>query len=179
MKPVRILAILLLMCIIFSGCKNRKEEQKPGLKFPQISSSQVGTAPADVTFSYFGASMTLPPEFSDYSHTPLGEQYDFLYSSSFLGIYGTFVEKSSVEEITSVQQFAQDYAAQQQGEAVQKDGIWSLQYDDLTKNEPHTNLCAFYETQDNYWVITAYCPSQSFEHYNQDMWYYVSSATFE
>ncbi len=177
MKYIRIFTVLLAIGLLFAGCKKNDESKS---NYPQISPDQIGIASTDNTFSHNGVSMTLPSSFSDYTDLPIGQEYSFLYGASTVGISGLEVSKDTVsEEITSLELYAADYANQMSGEATQKDGIWSVQYEDLSQNEPQTYICALYETENAYWIISGYCPSQVFEDYGQDMWVSIASAVFE
>lgn len=177
MKYIRIFAVLLAIGLLFAGCK---ENDEPQMTFPKIPYSQVGIAPTKVTYTHQGVTMELPKDFSDNTQTPSGKNYSFMYGAASMGITGEKVSKNELsEEITSLELFAADYAAALQAEALQKDGFWTVQYEDPSQNEPQMYVCAFYETEDAYWIITSYCPSQTFENYSQDMWQYVTSATFE
>ena len=177
MKYIRIFVLLLAFCLLFAGCKKNDESKS---NYPQITPDQIGSAPTEITFSHNGVSMTLPSSFSDYTDLPVAENYSFLYGASMVGIHGQEIGKDTVaEEITSLELYAADYASHMSGEAEQSEGIWTVQYEDLSENEPQMYVCALYETEDSYWIISAYCPSLVFEDYSQDMLESVTSAVYE
>ena len=169
MRFIRILTLLLVMCLIFTGCKESKN--------PDSSSNENQEA---VDFSRDGVIFDLPEDFTDYSDSPLATNYVFLYASPTVGIYGLKDPSGGLdEEITSLETFVESIAQRYNTEATQKDGIWVISYEDLEQNEPQTIVCAFYEVGDMYWSICSYCPSDLFEDNSEAMWGYVTSVKFE
>lgn len=182
MKYISIIALLLTVCFLFAGCKDGKQKGKNPLEqVPTLHGSlSVETEPQEVTFTHSGVTVTLPGNFQDYTELPLGEQYTFLYAEPFVGLIGIEDIKEDLDDnITSLEAYAAYQASVFGGEAVEKDGLWTLVYEDLTQNEPQKMVCAFYETEQAYWMIQAYCTSDTFETHEEAMWSYVKAPTFE
>lgn len=169
MKYIRNLALLLALCLVFSGCGSSEKSDDLAIENQE-----------PVDFGRGGVILDLPEEFSDYSHTPLAEHYEFLYASPFVGIYGLKDHSGGLdEEISTFEAFTQDIAHRYNTEVIQKDGISVISYEDLEQNEPQMIVCAFYEVGEMYWSICSYCPSDLFAENSDAMWGYVTSVTFE
>ena len=173
-KIFAVLMVAMLLCGLFAGCNNSADEETLPATIPEA------TEPEEKEFLKNGIKFTLPGNFEDYSQAPAGQEYTFLYAGPYNGVYGTEDSKASLpESVKDLASYAAHQATALGGEAVQKDGIWTLTYEDLTKNEPQMFVCAFYEGQDCYWTVTAYCPSQCYEEDQEIMWGYVTAVTFE
>ena len=181
MKYISIIAVLLAMCLLFVGCKNSDQGSEPSQQVPTDPNGvPVETEPQELTFSYNGATVTLPGTFVDYTLMPLAADYTFLYAEAMVGLAGIEDLKEEVDpSVTSLETYAAYRANLVGGEAVQQDGLWTLTYEDLTQNEPQMLVCAFYETERGYWIIQSYCTSDVFENHQADMWNYVKAVTFE
>ena len=62
MKYIRNLALLLALCLVFSGCGSSEKSDDLAIENQE-----------PVDFGRGGVILDLPEEFSDYSHTPLAE----------------------------------------------------------------------------------------------------------
>ena len=170
MKYLRILILLLAFCLLFAGCKNSDSHDPV---------DQTNT-PTEAPFSRGGVRFDLPEDFSDYSELPLGQNYDFLYANSFIGIYGMKDNSGGLdEEISSLEAFVAVQAEKCGAEASKKDNCWVFSYEDLEQNEPQMIVCAIYQVGDYYWSIYSYCPSDLFESNSEAMWGYITSPVFE
>lgn len=181
MKYVSIIAVLLAMCLIFVGCKDNEQTDKPAEQTPiDAPAEPVETEPQEITFSNNSAIITLPATFTDYTEKPIAEGYAFLYGDAMVGLRGTEDQKTDLDEsVTSLESYAAYQASVFGGEAVQQDNLWTLSYEDLSENEPQMLVCVFYETENAFWTVQSYCPSNVFEIHQADMWNYVKSVTFE
>ena len=181
MKYISILAVVLTMCLLFAGCGKNGENQDPNTPAQNIGSSGVEeTEPQEHIFRYNGAQMVLPLDFSDYTLAPIASDYTFLYADAMKGIIGIEERKEEIDPaVTSLESYAAYHAAKFGGEAVQTEGFWTLEYEDLTQNEPQMFVCVFYETERAYWTVKSYCTSDTFETFETVMWDYVKSVTFE
>lgn len=179
MKYVSIIAVLLAMCLMFAGCKDKAQTDPTQLPTDN-SGVPVETEPQEVTFRHNGAVVTLPSSFIDYTLMPLAADYTFLYGDSMVGLSGIEDLKEEIDpSVTSLETYVAYRANLVGGEAVQQDGLWTLSYEDLTQNEPQMLVSVFHETERGYWIIQSYCPSDVFETHQADMWNYVKSVTFE
>ena len=172
MKYIRILVLALTFCLLFAGCKN----DVPDIELPDDFVEE----PTEAPFSRGGVTFDLPEDFSDYSDLPLGERYEFLYASSFVGVYGLKdIAGGLDEEISTFDAFAATLAENRGAEATKKDNYWIYSYEDLEQNEPQMVVCAIYEVGDCFWSIYSYCPSELFAEYSDAMWQYITTAVFE
>ena len=181
MKYISIIAVLLAMCLVFAGCKDNEQTDKPAEQTPTAAPADpVETESQEVTFSNNGAVITLPGTFTDYTGKPIAEGYAFLYGEVMMGLRGIEDQKADMDEsVTSLESYAAYQASVFGGEAVQQDNLWTLSYEDLSENEPQMFVCVFYETENAFWTVQSYCPSNVFENCQADMWNYVKAVTFE
>ena len=168
-----LLSVLLLLSVFLCSCKQDKKDTMTPTAVSTIPQASEPTEP--VHFDTEEVSFVLPGDFTDFTDSPFGQRYDFAYACDFVGVVGISQEKNQEADLAA---YAAAYAAEKGSEAVQKDGFWSVTYEDLTQNEPQTFVCAFYETENKYWTVESYCPSILFENYAEDMWSYVISAKF-
>jgi len=174
-KLLTVVTVIFLLCGMFAGCNNA---ENAGTEAPDTIPQE--TEPPVQHFSKDGVNFTLPTEFKDHTGTPLATDCNFLYSDGYIGLLGIQGDKAAQPEtVTDLATYAADQAAALGGEAVQKDGIWSLVYEDPSQNETQIYICAFYEAENCYWTIKAYCPADMQQTYEETMWDYVTSPTFE
>lgn len=175
-KVLTIVTVIFLLCGVFAGCNNA--ETAPGTDSPVTVPQE--TEPPMQHFSRDGVNFTLPTNFKDHTDTPLAQDCSFLYSDGYIGLLGIQSDKAAQPEtVTDLASYAADQAAALGGEAVQKDGIWSYTYEDPTQNETQIYICAFYEAENCYWTIKAYCTADMQQTYGETMWGYVASPVFE
>lgn len=169
MKTIRIIAVMLLLCLLLPGCKKAEDSQ---------STQPTAAQPTEPTpYARSGAVLELPGDFFDYSDTPLGEGHSFLYGNDLMGIMGDEYSKTETAA-DSLEAFAQSQAEMHGVEATQKDGFWTITYEDPNQNEPQIFICAFHETQSSYWIVSAYCPDRMLEDCQADMWKYATNVQF-
>ena len=179
MKYTSIFAILLIGCLLLVGCNNAEPVKETGSQIPNDQINEE-TEPQTVTFTRMDVTFTLPANFTDYSETPIGAPYDFLYAEAYIGLLGIIdVKEDLSEEINSLESYAASQASALGTQAEEKDGVWMALYEDLEQNEPQMYLCAFYETDTAFWTIKSYCTSDAYENNQDTMWSYVTAATFE
>lgn len=176
MKAFRILTVLLAICMLLCGCKDSHQQTNPS-QSTAAGDIQSGEETQMQTLERNGVRFTLPSDFHDYSESPIGQGHDFLYGNDSLGIVG---DKTAKEDagVASLMEFAAATAAQYGAETSQKDGVWTVSYEDPEANEPQSNLCVFYETEDSFWIIRTYCPTQILDSCREDMWHYATAAEF-
>ena len=58
-------------------------------------------------------------------------------------------------------------------ELAQKDGIWTFTYE----ASGYTYVVTLWETQDAFWTVQAYCPSEDYNSVKDKMWELLSSVT--
>ena len=172
MKFVRISLLILAFCLLFAGCGNANMD----IELPEDSAFE----PTEAPFSRGGVKFDLPEDFSDYSDLPLGQNYNFLYASSTMGIYGMMdIAGGLDEEISTLDTFVAAQAERRGVEATKNENCWTFSYEDLEQNEPQTFVCAIYEVDGCFWSIYAYCPTELFAENGDAMWRYITTPVFE
>lgn len=172
-----ILSVLFLISILLVGCK--KPDTPTENPSVPTQTTVPATEPPRQSFERAGISLELPENFRDYSEYPMSQEYEFLYASDFVGIFAIQESKDTVNEaVTTLETYCTYQASVLSGEAAQNAGIWTITYQDLTQNEPQTYICAVYETEDAYWTVKSYCPSDLYETYKEAMLSYVTAVTF-
>ncbi len=170
-RIITFLTVMLLLLTCFAGCK--------GDSAPNYGPQELQEPlPDELNFSKNGIHFTLPGDFQDHTDGILNQGYTFLYANGSWGIFGT-EETKNPELYPDFSAFVSAKASAMGVEAVEKSGVWTLTYRDDTKNEPETCVRVFYQSESSYWTVTAYCREDVYDIYQEAMWNYVSSATFE
>ena len=169
-KFLQIIAICLLFGVLFPGCKKKQLEEVVPTYGDVIAP---GTEIDEKILERNGVRMILLEEFEDYSESPMGQAYEFLYAAEYVGVYGSRFAKNPQLDLES---FSQYNSAEWCVQAEQKDGVWVVEYVDDTQNEPQAMVCAFYESRDAYWMIQAYCPQELFAQCQEIMYACVLTA---
>lgn len=173
MRKTAIIAAALIG-IFLSGCKAQQ-----GLQVPQQTGVQAVvpnlTVPNIPPIQKTDIRLNLPEEFLDCTESPVGEAYDLLYSNGQMGVGAVCIPMQSVY---TLEQYAGQDAEYYQTELTQKDGFWTLTYEDFDSNEPQTMVNVYYETDDGFWIVQGYCPSESYPMYETEIWQYITGVTF-
>ena len=178
MKKISIIAVVLALILVFVGCKDADKTDRNSGQTP-VDSTEIPeeTEPREIVYERVGVSIRLPETFKDCSELPLGKKYDFLYASEMIGIYGTHIRKDDTAEgIVDLAGFCQQTAASVQGETKEHNGILTVSYVQDSQGEKDQYVCAFFETEIEYVIITAYCPERMYEFYQNDMLSYITEA---
>ena len=174
----KILSVFLLLALLLTAFAGCKAGETPETTAPSPLADP--TEPGEQVFTKNGLKIQLPDFFTDYSDLPIGQGYSFLYAGPYNGVEGIEEKKADMpESVTDLASYAAHQQAIYGGELTQKDGIWTLVYQDPTQNETQTYVCAFYETDAGYWSVKAYCPEDVYATYEADLWSYVTAVTFE
>ncbi len=169
-KLIVLLSVLFLIAACLAGC----EQSTAGGNTPVEPSEDPSTVEQE--FSRHEISFTFPGDFIDYTNTPVGQGYSFLYANSQLGLIGLEEPKEKYPDFAG---FLAAKADELGAEATQKNGFWTLTYIDETQNEPQTMLCIFYESESSFWTVKAYCPEDVYTTYAETMWEYATSAKLD
>ncbi len=168
-KPVIFLLAVCLVLLCFSGCHDQ----------PASGNTPVeATEDPNFYLSKNGIHFTLPEGFQDYSETPLSQNYTFLCSNGHIGLFG-IEEPKEFDRSLNFDGFLKYWENSLGSKATQRDNLWTITCLDTTVNEPQTLLYVFYESLDGFWAVCAYCTEDVFESYQETMWTYASSATFD
>ena len=173
----KISAGIALISLLFSGCKQETPANEGFFeKIPdnnvQVTMPQVAN-PTQPTQKQTSIALNLPEEFEALTPEAGPEQYDSLYSNGQMGIG---VSRKKKPEFGTLEDYAKREADYYRTEALQKDGFWTISYEDTQANEPQTLVTVYYETEECYWQVQGFCPSQSYELYQDQIWQYITGA---
>lgn len=158
-NTVKILAVLMAVCLLFAGCKEKEAKN---------------------SFSKDGLYIAFPDIFTDYCDTPLAEDYDFLFAGDYVGVLGISESKKDMPEtVTDLQSYAGYIAEGYNQQVTEKDGFLTVSYEDLEMNDPQMYVCVFVETENHYWSIRSYCMSDSYENNAEMMWKYITAVEID
>lgn len=142
------------------------------------------TDPEDPTEAEQGVvTIDIPDDFLDYSNTTLASGYAFMYANEDIGIIGVqenkeelylYFEEMDLEGYANL--IAELYALENPAE--EKDGFWTVSYTDDSTGISFTYIGVFYETEADFWHIQAYCMTEQYEEFADDIWQYITSAKF-
>lgn len=168
----KIFIILLAVCLTAActvGCNSNSGGE---------STTAAPTEPPAPTqiLSKSSISFAFPEDFIDYTDSPINDGNTFLFANGSLGLIGNEVSKDNFQSFSD---YIEAQALETESDAIEKDGFWTLTYVDNTQNEPQTTVCVFYEIESSYWTVKAYCPEDVYSIYQETLWKYITSATFE
>ena len=172
----KFVAAAALFGIFLSGCKAQQSPVNPQQTNPSVQAAVPNlTTPEIPEIPGFDIRLNLPETFSNYTGSEFAKDYDLLYSDGRMGIGAICIPMQNVYTL-------EEYAAQDgeyyRTELTQKDGFWTLTYEDFDSNEPQTLVNVYYETEEGFWIVQGYCPSQSYPMYETEIWQYITGATF-
>lgn len=127
--------------------------------------------------------LNLPWDFLNYSGTEMSGEYDILYANADIGIMGIGERKTDIatyfgdKDLVGYAQLIAD-VYEIQNEVVERDGIPVLYYTADANGENYTYTVVFFETEDKFWQIQGGCLTEQFDQYEEDIWQYITSATF-
>lgn len=120
--------------------------------------------------------LNLPTEYEDYTGVPYTEGYHLYYSNGNIDIGCIHLPK---QQDYAFKDYVNQEAEYYRGKLTQKDGFWTLTYEDTDTNEPQTMVNVYYETEDSYWMVQGCCPSQSYAAHEAQIWQYITGASFD
>lgn len=125
--------------------------------------------------------LTIPGSFEDWSSDSVEEGIAFNYAGRKIGICGIFEDKAYLQEFlpdidtqSYAELFVETNALISQVGTV--DGIVTFEYT-VSGDPSATYLCGVFESQENFWVIQAYCEADDFADCKADMWSYIRTVT--
>ena len=160
----KIIAVLLLVCVLLVGCDVSKIlENLP-----------------EKEYSCGDISITLPGNFIDYSGKDEAKDKEFLFASSEIGITGIRENKKELYEMFG-RMDTEGYAEliseinELDATAAQKDGFWHYTYEEENDGDKYTYLNVFHETSTDYWNIQVHCKSDLYTKNAETMWKYATT----
>ena len=155
---MRKLIILLLICsLCLVGC-----------------GAEETTAP----HAYEDLTIRIPTDYIDLSDEEFAASLDFVFGLDPIAINGLREEKSTFEAY-GLEMDLERYgklliaANNQSCQLTQTDGIWNFSYEagDMTY------VVTLWETEDAYWTVQGYCPTENYHKVKKDLWNILSSVT--
>ena len=146
------------------------EETEPEVTEPEATELEQGILTLD-----------LPDGFLDYSNTAVAGDYAFMYVNDEIGILGVqenkeelfaYFEEMDLEGYANL--IAELYGLESTAEQI--DGVWSIAYEAEASGTSYTYVCAFYETEADFWNVQGYCETDKYEQLAEDIWQYITSA---
>ena len=152
-------AILLLLCLILSLAACGHEAAAPSYAFDDLS-------------------IQIPEDYINLSDEEFAAGLDFLFGLDPIAVNGLREEKATFEAY-GLQIDLQTYgkylmkANNVSGELEEKDGILSFSYE----SGDFTYVVTLHESQNAFWTVQAYCPTEDFPKSEEKMWQILSSVT--
>ena len=152
---LRVSLVLLLVAALLCGCSQKQKEK-------HINCNDLY--------------LILPFDFSDFSEEGAKEGLAFNYADTQIGVCGMFENKETLQAfvpdmdaLTYAQVFAETNGLTDVPQTV--DGIPTFTY----AVGGYTYLCGVFESEENFWVVQAYCQEKDFDANREQMWKYISS----
>lgn len=157
LRSLKVLLLLLLTAALLCGCSAAPKEQ-------EILCNEL--------------TLMLPPGFVDFSEDGAEEGLAFNYADVDMGICGSFEEKAYLAQYIpdiDPEKYAQLFLQTNGMDAAveTKDGIPCFTY----TAADYTYLCGVFESNENFWVIQAYCASGDYAAKADAMWNCITSVT--
>ncbi len=172
----KIVAVAALFGIFLSGCNAQRPPVSESQTNPKVQALVPNlTMPEIPQVQKNDIQLNLPEEFFNCTGSQGLEAYDLLYSNGRMGV-GVFC--IPMQNVYTLEEYAIQDAEYYRTELTQKDGFWTLTYEDYESNEPQTMVNVYYETEGNFWIVQGYCPSQCYPLYETEIWQYITGATF-
>lgn len=158
------------------------EATEPEATEPEVTEPEV-TEPEATELKKGVLTLDCPSGFQDYTDTEVAGDYAFMYMSNEIGILGVqenkeelfaYFEEMDLEGYANL--IAELYGLDSIAE--QYDGVWSIAYSSESSGTNFTYVCAFYETEADFWNIQGYCETDKYEELGEDIWQYITSVEF-
>lgn len=137
-----------------------------------------GNDAAMVPHTHDGLTISIPEDFIDLSGEEFAGTLNFVYGLDPIAVNG-LMEPKSTFEACGLELDAQRYgefvimANKVTAELVEKDDILTFTY----ASNGYTYVVTVWETEDAFWTVQAYCPTEDFKASEKDMWKILSSVT--
>ena len=165
-----------LLAVLFCGCKKQQTPDAtnsngdkvqaviPNVTEPELPNKDKNTL-----------SLTLSEDFVDYSDNIAAENYDFLYTNGNIAI--GMICNTKPEHFT-LEDYAMREAEYFQTEMTEKDGFWTIAFEDFDSNDPQMMINVYYENDNSFWTVQGFCLSENYEQYQTQIWQYITSGVF-
>lgn len=156
-KYATLLLVLVLLCASLTGCGNRK---------------------STATYTYDDLTITLPADFIDLSGEAFAAELAFIYGLDPIAINGLRESKSTFAAYgldVDLERYGQLLISSNnvQAKLEQKDDILFFTY---TSNG-FSYVVTLWESEEAFWMVQAYCPTENYNTVKSDIWEILSSVT--
>ena len=137
-----------------------------------------GPEPAAPSYAFDDLSIQIPEDYINLSDEEFASGLDFVFGLDPIAINGLREEKATFEayglslDLESYGNFV-ILANNLSATLEQKDGIHTFSYE----SDGFTYVTTIWETEDAFWTVQAYCPSENYAKAKKDMWNILSSVT--
>lgn len=155
MKKLIILALILCVCL--SGCAHEA---------------------ADPSYAFEDLSIQIPEDYINLTGEDFAQGLQFVFGKDPIALNGLREEKATFAAY-GLQLDLEDYgnllrkANNVQGELKRTDGIWNFSYD----AKGFTYVVTLWETEEAFWTVQSYCPTENYSEVKDQMWKILSSVT--
>ena len=153
----KFLALLLILTLCLTGCSSKTET---------------------TAHSYEDLTIQIPVDYIELTGEEFAEGLDFVFGCDPIAVNGLREEKATFEAY-GLELDLQSYgnllckANNVQGKLQQTEGIWNFSYE----AGEFTYVVTLWETDDAFWTVQAYCPTENYSTAKDDMWEILSSVT--
>lgn len=157
MKKLIALSLLLILCLSLAAC---------------------GPEPAAPSYVFDDLSIQIPEDYINLSDEAFAAGLDFIFGLDPIAVNGLREEKATFQAYgleIDLQRYGDLLmkANNVSGSLGQKDGIWTFSYE----SGDFTYVVTLWETEEAFWTVQAYCPTENFSKAKKDMWEILSSVT--
>ena len=153
----KLFALLLVLSLCLTGC-----------------GSKVETA----AHSYEDLTIHLPTNYIELTGEDFAEGLDFIFGCDPIAVNGLREEKATFQAYgleVDLERYGKLLIAANNvsSQLIQTDGIWNFSY----ASGDMTYVVTLWETEDAYWTVQGYCPTESYHKVKKDIWNILSSVT--
>ena len=130
------------------------------------------------SYAFEDLSIQIPEDYINLSDEAFAADLDFVFGLDPIGVNG-LREKKATFEAYGLELDLEGYSKflmmsnNVSSELVQTDGIWNFTY----TADGFTYVVTLWETQEAFWMVQAYCPTENYAKAKKDMWNILSSIT--
>ncbi len=152
---------LILLLLVFSLCL-------------AACSAEETTAP----HAYEDLTIRIPTDYMELSDEEFAQGLSFVFGKDPIAVNGMREEKATFEAYgleIDLQRYGDLLMKSNnvRGSLEQKDGIWTFSYE----SGDFTYVVTLWETDDAFWTVQAYCPTENYSKADKEMWKILSSVT--
>ena len=137
-----------------------------------------GPEPAAPSYAFDDLSIQIPEDYINLSDKEFASGLDFVFGLDPVAINGMREEKATFQAYgleVDLERYGKLLIAANNvsSQLIQTDGIWNFSY----ASGDMTYVVTLWETEDAYWTVQGYCPTESYHKVKKDIWNILSSVT--